>query len=192
MLANLRRKLKFHYLPPVILGSGGTSLGHKFQAVLHSMFLEAGSSAKDLANFCNQVVTGTSDLGTEFGLPAIQPVGVRELFPWAYPLHGGDEGPCDVLAESEQQLDEDVGLQRALAAPGLLHIIHNIGEDLLERLPTLDKAVTLLQDVATLLRVETTCSRLLETCYSSAVGATFHKALMKFKAKLYRARWGAQ
>ena len=67
--------------PPVVLGSGRTSLPDKFAATMHALFLETGS-AKDLLALTSEIVTCTSDLGTVFNIVRVQGARARDLLPW--------------------------------------------------------------------------------------------------------------
>lgn len=174
--ATLEDSLHFHHLPPTVLGAGCTTLAHKFHAVSHSVFLEAGDSAESFAAFHREVAVGTFDLGTEMALPRVLPVAATALFPWAFRREVEEllEGEVDTWqAPSDGQPSETP--HAALGAPGLLHIIHNAGSDLLEVITGLDDEVTRLMHVADLVRGAQTCERLIETCYSTEVGKCFHQ-----------------
>ena len=51
LIYQIRRRIHWHYCAPNTLATGGTTLAHKFHAVMHSLFLEAGSSFQDLCGF---------------------------------------------------------------------------------------------------------------------------------------------
>ena len=134
-------------------------------------------------------------------LPRVLPVASRSLFPWAYPLRLEDDrcmiqGEPDDWEQPARPADREadggsaVSFHSALSAPGLLHVIHNAGSDLLEVVSGLGEQVTKLSDICTLVRQKQTCERLIETCYSSEVGKQFHQQLLEFSGRVYRARWG--
>ena len=75
---------------------------HKFHAVLHSVFLDAGSDAASFARYLEEFVAGTYDLGVEFGLSSIPPIDVRVLFPWAFPVE-----PVVAVAPAHPAVEED-------------------------------------------------------------------------------------
>ena len=193
--------LQFHHLPPTVLGAGCSTLAHKFHAVSHAVFLEAGETEESFVRYSQDIVTGTFDLGTEMALPRVLPVQPTTLFPWAF--RRGDEdmvlqpedddwGVSIVPAEQPALagIGEDFSYQAALVAPGLLHIIHNAGSALLEVVPDLDKEITKLSHVCTLVRQQQTCERLIETCFSSIIGRQFAPQLHRFAGHVYRGRWG--
>lgn len=195
--ATLEANIHFHHLPPTMLGAGCTTLPQKFHAVAHSFFLEAGETEESFASFHDETVAGTFDLGTGLALPQVLPVPSTTLFPRAFPQQRDDDlqqGEADEWLrppEVEDNGKHHISLQSALAAPGLLHIIHNAGSDLVEMADGLGEAVTRLQHVSDLVRGKHTCERLIETCYSTEVGKCFHQQLRRFNGHVYRARRGA-
>ena len=177
LMGYLRTHLVFRNLPLVVLGTGLT-LRHKFRAVMHGLWLEMASSGQELQSAVSSFVSTTSDLGVEFALNTIAPVRVRELFPWM---------PCDV---DEGSVEPTVSLERALSAPGLLHIMHTVAKNLLSVCPELDAVVDQMAAVCKLLRGRTTRNKLLEMCFGGPIGRQFHKQFYAFKGKVYRERWG--
>ena len=77
-----------------------------------------------------------------------------------------------------------------LSAPGILHIMHNLSDDLLKATPQLDAAIDQLVHVAKHIRNPPSRERMLATCFGSAVGRCFHKRFRKFKSKVNKGRWG--
>eukprot|EP00959_Pyramimonas_sp_CCMP1952_P140009 2929966-Pyramimonas_sp.AAC.1 len=69
--------------------------------------------------------------------------------------------------DDQQQLRQNgdalLSMQRSISAPGLLHITHNIGNDLASCCPELDEAVSGLAAVARCLQQEYTQSRIVES-----------------------------
>jgi hypothetical protein len=84
MMHDLASKMHLHHLPIVVLGSGRTTLRDKFCAIMHSFFLEAGSTFDSLASFCSDIITCTTDFGVEFGLASVQPHDITAILPF-YP-----------------------------------------------------------------------------------------------------------
>ena len=78
---DIRQTLVMERPPPVVLGSGRTSLPDKFAATAHALFLETGCS-ESLAALASEVVSCTSDLGTEFNIVRVRGARVRDLLPW--------------------------------------------------------------------------------------------------------------
>ncbi len=126
----LSKHLTWHRPPPVVLGSGRTSLVDKFCATVHALWLETGSG-QALSSFCRSVASITTDLGVEFSLPDVQPTAVKYILPTVD--HMGSASPeldtsisegCDLddLPDDFGQLlpagDYEVGFDRAMAIPG--------------------------------------------------------------------------
>lgn len=186
-MASLQSLIQVHRMPPIILGSGRTSLADKFVATVHAIWLESGSASAAI-QWCGEVSTITSDLGAESGLASIVPMDLASILPWA-PLTPQEHGP-------EQPPDDDdfgdtaVSLQDSLSCPGLMHILHNASNSLLDVMPELDAAIDALSHVANLLRTPATCKRLLSTCFSCAAGKLHHRKLQAFDGHVHRSRWG--
>ncbi|CAK9029029.1 Uncharacterized protein (Fragment) [Durusdinium trenchii] len=178
------------------LGGTGGTLPQKFHAVLHSLFLEAGSSESDLARYCSEICSCTTDLGTEFALPFVLPMPVRAVFPWIQGsgqsdlLHIEPADDFQILAVAEDRC-ETVSFSSSLAFPGLLHVIHNAASEVLTVTEILDGEVDRLAKVCSLLSDKQTCDKLLETCFSSPVGQQLRYKLASFSCKVYRPRWGS-
>ena len=68
-------------LPIVVLGSGLQKLRHKCLVAMYAFYLGSGFSFVSLAAYCQSMAVATSDLGVEFGLPRVQPIRARQLFP---------------------------------------------------------------------------------------------------------------
>lgn len=182
-----------HFMPTMALGNGSTTLSDKSHPVMYSFFLEAGSSSESVAEYCRSMVCGTFDSGVEFSLPVVQNIGVATSFPWVESQTCSDsvvfqEGDDFEVLEDESPI-VDIGLDGALHVPGLLHVIHNAGSDLLAQPPALDGVVDKLSHIAKLISEEQSCDRLIETCFSTPVGQNFHKDLRSFNGKVYRACW---
>ena len=191
LVGMLSSALVHHMLPPVALTGGGTKLGHKFHAVAFTLFLEAGHSAASLNNMCDEIVTLTTDLGTEYLLPKVAPVDVNELFPWLQQHHPGLEKEG---AEMELLLDDPtvhLSFNNAMGLPGLLHIIHNAAADVLTVTPLLDQQIANLGLVCDLLSNGQSRARLLERCFNTSVGFYLRDKLKNFNHRVYRGRWGS-
>ena len=184
-----------HHLPIISLASGRTTLVDKFLVIMHAFWLVCGAIVV-LQAYCRSVVAITSDFGVEFGLNNVAPTLVGVMFPWLAPVPEGQvlEGTDDEWEVREAVVDEDadspIGLSEAIAVPGLLHIIHNCTNDLLDAIPLLSDAVDVLSQVATFIRQEHTCLRLRESCLSEPRAKHFDKEFRKYDAKIHRGRWG--
>ena len=178
----IRHMLALERPPPVVLGSGRTSLPDKFAATAHALYLETGSIT-DLALLAEEVASCTSDLGTEFNIVRVAGARPLELLPWLQTEHAQHE---DEWPEEEQLLK----FGNALAVPGILHILHNAAKRMLGGLPELSGAVDSLANVADLLRKKHTQQRLCERCFSSPVGQQLRPQIQAFQGKVHPARWG--
>jgi hypothetical protein len=192
LMERLRVGLKLHRLPPVLLGSGRTKAIHKFCAVAHAVYLETGTSST-LYQYLSEVLSTTSDMGTEFILAEMQPVLTREIFPWML----DDLEDVAALANVDELDDlpdvaahSSISLQNSLSTPGLLHIIHNASNSVMSVMPTLKEAVTKMSPVADLIRRPESCKRLCATCFSDPVGVHFHAQLRQFQGHVHEERWG--
>ena len=81
LMQGLKDSLVIHNLPPVQLGSGRTSVGHKFQALMH-MIKIVSPTLTLLPHCARSCVVLTSDYGVEARVPSVKPVPVSEVFPY--------------------------------------------------------------------------------------------------------------
>ena len=161
---------------------------------MHSIFLEASDTLYGLVQYCKEIVVSTSDMGTEFGLNRIQDTPVQDVFPWI-------RLPVDVEASCDDCGDENpaggnggpprevcISLSQSLAAPGMLHIIHNAAADMLSVAPVLDGVIDKLSSVAALLADPYSSSRLVYTCFTSRglIGEVVSKQIKTFQGRVYR------
>ena len=146
--------------PPVVLGSGRTSLPDKFSATAHALFLETGSS-DCLTRLTSEIVSCTSDLGTEFNIVRVEGAKLSELFPWF-------SEDMDMAEGNWPTPEPLLQFQNALAIPGALHVLHNAAKRMLTGLPELNAAVDSLATVADLLHRRHTRERLCQRCFSWA------------------------
>ena len=149
MLEKLRVSMPLHHLPIMVLGSGRTTLRDKFSCVLFAFLLESSSSCEAFATY----------FGVEFGLSSILPMSIRTLFPWFHEFQLQQDGREDCYDDDEgfncmpdllqdSALDTEVSLQESIACPGLLHIVHNAANDLLDVMKTIGFAVDQLVKLA--------------------------------------------
>ena len=195
MMDFLAGELRHHTWPSTSLGGTGGTLAHKFHAVLHSIFLEAGTSEADLISFCKSICGVTTDLGTEFALPLVRPMPVSSIFPWFK-----QEQPADIIATDADDFEllnfgdynpGEVSLSSSLAFPGLLRIIHNAASEVLTVTELLDSQVDNLAKVCNLLSDRQSCLKLCETCYNSPTEQQLQHRLAEFSCRVYRPRWGS-
>ena len=186
----LKQHLRFHHMPIAVLAPGRTTLADKYHALLHQFVLEAGVSHRSLKDFCDSIIVGTYDLGVEFSLSRVRSMPVAEMFSWVLPEQGPEPGleQADDFAVPDHE-EITVGLSHTLAAPGLLHIIHNAASDVLASSP-LDSCIDGLTAVSKMLSDPGSCGRLMATCFSSPVGMQLREGIEKYSHKVYRPRWG--
>ena len=99
LMDELRQYLEMHRLPPVLLGSGRTTLPDKFCTLMHALAWEV-DGPHALRQFCCEVVATTTDLGLEFGVGRVAPVAVNEVLPWICQRPLGDF-PVDAFAYAD-------------------------------------------------------------------------------------------
>ncbi|CAE7209504.1 unnamed protein product [Symbiodinium pilosum] len=117
--------INVHRFLPMALGSGASGLEHKTTALARAIFAET-QSVSDLQSVLSQVVSMTSDMGTEMFIADMAGFTLREILPtWAVDA----DLELDVDAGGAEQLQADVEgffLPRGVAVPGLNHIIDNM------------------------------------------------------------------
>ena len=197
-MEQLRAAIKMHRLPPTTLGSGRTTVADKFCCCIHAMWLESGSP-KDVQDYCGSFVATTTDMGHEFALGDIADTPIKSILPWVQlPEPEVEFIDCDDLEDVPEdgfppaERDEfKVGFGTSIAVAGLLHVIHNAGNDLATVCHTLPEVIEQMKSLATLISGPSTNERLRATCFSSAEARPFHLLLQQFSAKVYEARWGS-
>ena len=111
----LRRNLIVRVLPPSALGLRRTNLAHKAAALVHSIALETNHSLESLEAELSNVVSFTTDLGTEAGIPDFRCMSALELMPsWMRQpyetiepdLAAETTEPADAVPEADIQVDE--------------------------------------------------------------------------------------
>lgn len=201
MINELQNGLPLHHLPLITLGSGRTTLLDKFQTLVHAFALESGGTCEELARYCSQIRVITSDFGVEFSLSRVRPAPVRTLIPWykedlgevSEGKQNQEEWEVDSPAEVDAPagLDTKVSIEEAIPTPGLLHIIHNATNSLLDSVPELEEIVEGMATICTFLREPYTCARLVDACFCSIQARPFQEQLKRFDGKVNRARWGS-
>ena len=199
LMEALHRDVKVWHLPLLVLGAFRTSLADKFTVFSYGCFLVGGSSHKLLSQLTSSVEVHVSDFGVEFGLPLVQPVKISDLFPWfafeqELPSHSEMQA-CDddfhVIAEPDASSLPCVSLTNALAAPGLLHMIHNAANRVIDVMPSTSEAIDSLSEACDFFSDSHTSERVAETCFSGPVSKLFKRQILKFRAKVHRQRWGS-
>lgn len=164
----IAKRIVLHRPPPVMLASGRTRLFDKF--------LETGSPDA-LRAFLQGLLVLTTDLGVEFNLATVRPMEANVLFPYAsFANLGGQEFSAEVV-DFDDGGDPSalVGFTDSLSIPGVLHIIHNASNELLDSMPSVSEAIDRLALVPKMLNDRATCLRLCQTCFTSALASTIIK-----------------
>ena len=167
---------------------------------MHAMWLESGSAIA-LQEYCNSFVSTTSDLGTEFAIADIADTPIKSVLPWAQLpeqelqiIAGDDLDLEDIPEEGFEPADDpsfEVGLGASIAVTGLLHILHNAGNELTSACESLPDTVEQMKQVAKLLASPSSNDRLRSTCFGSALARPFDAQLRRYSGKVYEARWGS-
>ena len=184
--------LEVHLLPAVVLGSGHSSLFHKFHATVHAFWLETGSPLA-LQEYCKSIFAFTTDQGVEYNIRKVPPVPVKQLFPWV-PSSVAEETEELSLApprELQLELEAEVDLTRSCGIAGLLHIMHNSTMDLGRSMTTFDSVVKKMAHLSKFLARKDPKDRLLQSCFSGPITQHLQKDIKAFQVKLNTSRWGS-
>lgn len=182
------------HCPPLVLPSGRTGRSDKFFVVMLGLFLISGYSVELFLYTCRQLMTRASDFGIEFKLPKIKLIPFKVIFPWYQrdPNCNLLDGDGFVEAPAyDPVLDTPVSMNRAIDCPGLLHILHNAGDGLLDVMPSTFEAIDQVSDICNLLSREHTRGRVIATCFPKGVGAFYAHRLERFHAHMHKKRWGS-
>ena len=129
----LKEGLSVHRLLPMAIGAGASDLEHKSSALARALFAET-QTQQEVSAALSRVVSVTTDMGTEKGFAEMSGTRLREILPsWALdgPLQedaDAGQGQADA-ADAEGEAGDAFFLPRAMAVPGLNHIIHNLCSD---------------------------------------------------------------
>ena len=122
-----------HRLLPMAMGSGASGLDHKASALARSLFAET-QSLPDLQRVLSQVVSFTTDMGTEFSIADMTGLTLKEILPsWASEgqlERDFDDCEAEPLPPQAQADSEGYFLPRAISVPGLNHVIDNMLSDM--------------------------------------------------------------
>ena len=87
--------------------------------------------------------------------------------------------------------DCSISFHEALGAPGLLHIIHNAGDDMVKTLKFIDAGVDMLVTVCKFLSHPHTRSKIVAVCYYGPLSLLVKRPIERFNVHVYKARWGS-
>ena len=184
----IKRLVDIHILIPTALGSKRSDLIAKFHGLVHALFMEL-SMVEELPRYMHEVVTFTTDLGTESGLASLPPdINLAALIPWAMTFDDPSVEEDPLLKEvAESQLSI---LRRAVLIPGMNHIMHNISGQLSSQLEHYQWWLDRLKPLVGLLNDRSYCDRYLETCLEPRDRALFGPDLKAFSFTIIEWRWG--
>lgn len=94
VLNRLRQDIRRFAAPTVQLGFGRASLGHKWQVVMHALFL-ISSDMETLSAMVASVPSWVSDYGVEIALSRIPPISAQAVFPYM-------ENPAAVFGTTDE------------------------------------------------------------------------------------------
>ena len=177
--------LQWLALTPAGLESRRQGVLYKLHAILHQLYLVAGSPAQ-LSALVKSISVWTWDLGVETGVVKVPPVAFGNLFPYFLPVAVPPEEEAQWEAAHEQLID----MSSATVVPGFMHVISNMVKGFLDVLPQWqDRFGPLASQLATYLRHSWTRERFVVTCLVGEF-EQFRPLYKTFKGDLTRWRWG--
>ena len=206
LMSFLQERILCHVPPPVQLGMRRGSLAHKFQAVMHILFLLSGS-VDGCTQLLQSIPAWVSDYGTEIAVARVQRAPVSEVFPFIDVGQGLLHRPARLVEEvdfsaatSEVDFNVSAGIcpthadfnaSTALEVPGVLHILHNAGRHLEDHLVSFAEAVARMSALTRLLSRKETKQRLFECLFEGSAAATvLWKPFQKWHHECHLERWG--
>lgn len=146
---------------------------------------------QDLERFMFSFQSLTSDLGTEAGMSQFRRQDLKELLPpwvawrngWELDVEGAAVSDADVAPAA-------VWMPNAMAVYGMLHLLHNLGSEMVEGLQGWDEFYLLVKNCSALLCEP---ARLEKFTSLFILGSRYEHLLDRFSSpftKLYEQRWG--
>jgi hypothetical protein len=170
------------HFPPVALGSGRASLVNKVAALIHAFWLLSGWAM--LQSLLSNVVSITTDLGTECKLADFECADIRKLQPrWIVDAEMVDD-------TGESVFTTPFLFKSALPIAGLLHIFSNAMNDVNRALENWDTFYDSLKIIEALVSVPYRLERFVTLCL---IGGPLEAVKWKLEKKiphLYEKRWG--
>ena len=194
LMVTIQAALRLRRCPPITMAPGRGTLGDKFHAVAHALHLIASATNTGFAAFIKDVVINGADLGTEYALPLVEPVPLKDIFPYQRPeltnadFSAGDADDFDDIAAARPALA--LNFENAIPTTDLMHVIHNAANDIFVGDPLVEETVDEMARIVDLLLPENK-ERLIETCFDDEIGRTFAPLIRKFTGQVYKARWGS-
>ena len=184
----LLNAITHHKCVPVALGSGKVSLEDKVACVLHSMSFEC-SDLRALQSHLSNIISWTTDLGTESKLPSFHTAGLANVLP-CYMSQQLESDLLDDEPEPERQEVPQSIMPNAVLTAGALHILHNASQDLHEKMAWWPQFWGHLKAVADLLVPQHTRDRLIVRCVQNTAAAGQEHVFRKLSLPaLYEKRW---
>ena len=213
IMDRVSRCITWHVAPIVMLAHSRTNLPAKFRVFLHTLALLT-SSRSELLELCQSVVSIHTDYGTEIGLGRVQRCDLDTILPYLHVpkpvfMAQQEDGfeccehqefkPCAedgfslaVDCEPEPMPNPeggDVGLDHSLEGPDLMHIIHNITNNLDDIMDCYSPTLSTLKALCSLLAGRETKQQLIETCFREGPAAMYQDELQSFTAVPHDKRW---
>ena len=187
-----------HRLLPMGLGQGSSGLEHKSRALARSLFAETQSLAALRASLL-QVVSMTTDLGTESGIAGMAGPSLKEILPpW---FSDGDlqldvdEAPAARNPQAHNfDQDEhlsDCFLPRAMAVPGLNHIVDNMCADCNRVMEGWDQWLAGFKPVVSLMHHNYLREKFIAVCIRNTRNSWMESRFQKGLPKYAEWRWGS-
>ena len=199
----LKQCLAVHRFIPMGLGSGASSLDHKARAIARAVLAET-QSVPALRATLGQVVSVTTDLGTEAGLADMCGLSLQEILPTWLGAEGGLEFDCETadqvqasgasagVAMEMQDADFDkFFMPRAISIPGLNHIINNLCSDCNKTLEGWDAWHSQFRTVVALLHHPHLRRRYVASCLQGTRHAYMQDFFKVGVEKFAEWRWGS-
>ena len=186
------KNLTHHRCVPVGMASGKTRLEDKASAFLHTTSLECigrAAIADHLASFSSW----TTDLGTEVQLPQFKSLRVEAVLPdWFHKMPESDD--LDLGEAADQAPDANARpsaiMPGCLIVPGCLHIVHNLTQDIHNRMQWWGEFWSFLSSIAKLLAERPLRERFINQCIRGTACADQEEAFENAGVHhLYEKRW---
>ena len=186
--------------PPTLLGmgKGRSTLGHKFHASMHAIYLIAGPG-KRFEEFVKSIQTWVSDFGTESGFSNVRTLPLSSLFCFFQEDAGqacvdeDEEVDFAALPDANRRSRGDVphaDTNASVTIGGVLHILHNCFQGLSGSLEHFSAVVDQLRQVAKLVGRPESKERSLSTCFNDDLGRALSPEIRRFASLVYDKRWG--
>ena len=195
----VKDSLVVHRLMLMGLGSGASPLDHKARAIARSLYAET-QTLPALRVILSQITSVTSDMGVELGLADMNGLPLKEIVPdWISDTESALNLDCeDVQAVQVPRLLDDASadfeelfLPRALAVPGLNHIINNMCSDCNRELQSWPDWLPQFRQVVALLHHGHLRRQYIATCLRGTRHAWVENLFEKGVDQFAEWRWGS-